>query len=134
MARIVEACLEKLNNFIDQSLYGSPVDKVNEIKSSIRKMGIVTTAVAVASAVAGVLGFISSSTPVVFVALPLFYLASNISRVCKNSRDILEDPLAYKGGSEKETQNNYKNKLEEGTFGFIWIIDYVLEEMSNFRR
>lgn len=111
-----------------------------ERKKQIQSVGLISTAVLVASAVVGIFGFaltISGTVgaviglPLILVTLPLGYLSFNTYKVSKNMNDIIDNPTAYRNLNLTLDKQQIKKKLQQETFCFDWIIDLAVEKIVN---
>jgi hypothetical protein len=114
-----------------------------EIKDSLQKVGLMSTAAIAASVAFGILGITMTASgglaaivgvPLILVSLPLGYLAYNGYRVAENLNEIVDNPKKYQatfGLEDGFDKDKVKAKLKENTFGFSWIIDFAIDQLSK---
>lgn len=108
-----------------------------EKKKLIQSMGLISTAVLVASAVVGIFGIALTLSggvgavmglPLILVNLPLGYLSFNAYKVSQNINDIIDNPAIYRNLNQTFDKQKIKKKLEKETFFFNWIIDVLVDK------
>lgn len=114
-----------------------------EVKGFLQQVGLASTAAAVTSVALGILGIVFAASgglaaivgvPLILVSLPVGYLAYNAYRIAENLNEIVDNPKKFQasfgleGGFDKD---KVKAKLKENTFGFSWIIDVAIDQLSK---
>lgn len=114
-----------------------------EMKDGLQKMGLLSTAGVASSIALGILGIALTASgglaaivgvPLILVSLPLGYLAYNAYRVAENLNDIVDNPIKFHAPFTLEKafdKQKIKEKLKENTFGFSWIIDFAIDQLSK---
>lgn len=132
MAGFIARFAEGLHEQIDPSYQL----KKEETRKQIQQFGLISTAsfvLSVAFAIFGIALTASSGLgaffgfPIIFVALPTCYFSYNASKALTNFNDIINNPKEYLDLLGSPDKPKIKKKLEERTFGFNWIIDFVVD-------